>query len=232
MGIFIRKNIIKIAASIFWLIILSCFFSYKNIYGISSKDILVELYNFTTGTVWGPIIYMAAYAIRPIIFFPATLMTMLSGALFGLPLGILYTIIGENASANLAYWIGRFFGKGSRVENISYIGRWVKKLRSEPFISVLIMRFIYLPFDLTNYACGILNVRWKAYFFATALGILPGLTTFVGFGATLRPTFENATSGDSLNTGALEINWTVGLFSLAIFISSLLLAKYFKKKHS
>ena len=158
-------------------------------------------------------------------------MTMLSGALFGLPLGILYTIIGENASANLAYWIGRFFGKGSHLEDNSFVGPWVKRLRDEPFISVLIMRFIYLPFDLTNYVSGILQVKWRAYFLATLLGILPGLTTFVGFGASLKPTFENATSGDSLTLDSLEADWTVLIFSIVIFVSSLFLAKYFKKRH-
>ncbi len=227
----IKKNSAKIIGLVFWGTIISCFLTYKEMSGLSSKDLLVELYKFTTGTVWGPIIYMAAYAIRPIIFFPATLMTMLSGALFGLPLGVLYTIIGENASANLAYWIGRFFGKGTNLEDSSFVGPWVKKLKDEPFISVLIMRFIYLPFDLTNYVSGILGVKWRAYFLATLLGILPGLTTFVGFGATLRPTFENATSGSSLNLDSIEIDWTVGALSLTIFIGSLFLARYFKKKH-
>jgi uncharacterized membrane protein YdjX (TVP38/TMEM64 family) len=52
---------------------------------MSGKDNLMlikDLYHFITGTVYGPIVYIVFYAVRPLIFFPATLLTFLSGLLF------------------------------------------------------------------------------------------------------------------------------------------------------
>ena len=53
----------------------------------------------------GPIIYIFAYAVRPVILFPATLMTFMSGALFGFVGGFIFTWIGETMSAIFAYFL-------------------------------------------------------------------------------------------------------------------------------
>ena len=53
----------------------------------------------------GPIIYIFAYAVRPVILFPATLMTFMSGALFCFVGGFIFTWIGETMSAIFAYFL-------------------------------------------------------------------------------------------------------------------------------
>ena len=57
--------------------------------------------------VWGPLIYVVAYAFRSLVFFPASVLTITAGVLFGPLLGILLTIIGENISANISFIVGR-----------------------------------------------------------------------------------------------------------------------------
>ena len=47
--------------------------------------------------------YVVLYAVRPLLLFPATLLTVASGLIFGPWLGTLFTVVGENASANLAF---------------------------------------------------------------------------------------------------------------------------------
>lgn len=178
----VKRAAPKIIAGLFWFFILYSFHSYRVENALSYRDVLFNIVDFFTTSAWGPVIYMVLYAIRPIILFPATLLTALSGALFGLWGGIFYTILGENASANLAYFIGRFFGKDLHLED-SIIGTWVTALREKPFASVLFMRLFYVPFDLTNYASGILKLPWRHYALATVIGIMPGLTTFVALGA-------------------------------------------------
>ena len=59
--------------------------------------------------VWGPLIYVTAYAFRSLIFFPASILTITAGILFGPWLGILLTMIGENISANISFVVGRYF---------------------------------------------------------------------------------------------------------------------------
>jgi uncharacterized membrane protein YdjX (TVP38/TMEM64 family) len=184
---------------------------------------IFSLLDFFTSTLWGPIVYMTLYAVRPLILFPATLLTALSGALFGFWWGVLYTIIGENASANFAYWIGRFFGKDLRLED-SAIGNFVEGLRKRSFETVLLMRLFYVPFDLTNYGSGIVNAKWRAYFFATLIGIMPGLTTFVALGAAVD---LEKFKMDGLTFDAFDPRYLA--LSIVIFIVSLGLSRILRK---
>jgi len=218
-----KRNLTKIIALLFWATIIYAFQHYKISNDLSYKDVAFSMLHFFTSTAWGPVLYMGLYAIRPVILFPATIMTALSGALFGFWWGVLYTIIGENMSANFAYSIGRFFGKGIKLEN-SIIGGWVEALRKKPFESVLFMRLFYFPFDLTNYGSGILKIKWSAYFTATLIGIMPGLTTFVALGASIKleEFQETGLTFDAFDPKFLAL-------SVVIFISSILLSKYLKK---
>jgi pyruvate/2-oxoglutarate dehydrogenase complex dihydrolipoamide dehydrogenase (E3) component/uncharacterized membrane protein YdjX (TVP38/TMEM64 family) len=222
----VKKHAPKIIALIFWGTILFLFQQYRIENNLSYQDILLQGLNFFTSTVYGPILYMSLYAIRPLILFPATLMTALSGALFGFWWGVLYTILGENASANLAYWIGRFFGKDLRLED-TLIGNWVEALRKNGFETVLLMRLFYVPFDLTNYGSGIVRVKWSKYALATLIGIMPGLTTFVALGAAvdINEFQMNGLSFDAFNPKFLAL-------SVTIFIVSLVLSKVLKRWHA
>ncbi|MFT7506968.1 MAG: pyruvate/2-oxoglutarate dehydrogenase complex dihydrolipoamide dehydrogenase (E3) component [Acidimicrobiales bacterium] len=217
-----KKHAPKIIALIFWGTILYTFQQYRIDNNLSYQAILLQGLHFFTSTMYGPLVYMGLYAIRPIILFPATLLTALSGALFGFWWGIAYTILGENASANFAYWIGRFFGKDLRLED-SLIGNWVEALRKNGFGTVLLMRLFYVPFDLTNYGSGIVKVKWSKYALATVIGIMPGLTTFVALGAAVDiEEFQmNGLTFDALDPKFLALSAT-------IFIVSLLLSKFLK----
>ncbi len=218
-----KKNYAKVAGLLFWATLLIGFFWYKTTNQLTFLE-MAKTIGSAEETKWAPLVFIIVYALRPLIFFPATLLTILAGVLFGPIYGIIYTIVGENMSANLAYWVGRFFGGDVKLpEGI------VKHLRAtaqeNSFTTVLIARFIYLPFDLTNYASGILKVSWPSYFLATLIGIMPGLTTFVLLGAS----FENLADFDpSMVTFDPQ---TFGI-SAALFVASLLLARFFKKRQS
>jgi pyruvate/2-oxoglutarate dehydrogenase complex dihydrolipoamide dehydrogenase (E3) component/uncharacterized membrane protein YdjX (TVP38/TMEM64 family) len=219
----IKRIAPKLIAGLFWVALIYSFQHYRISNDFSYQDVIFQLLHFFTSTVWGPVVYMFLYAARPLILFPATLLTALSGALFGFWWGILYTILGENASANFAYWIGRFFGKDLRLED-GVIGNWIEALRKNTFETVLLMRLFYVPFDLTNYGAGIVRGKWKEYFFATFIGIMPGLTTFVALGA--------AVDLDEFQMNGLSFNAFDPKFlalSVIIFIVSLILSRSLKR---
>lgn len=213
----VKQGAPKLVAGLFWLGLIYSFQHYRISNDLSYQDMLINLLEFFTMSMYGPIIYMVLYAVRPLVLFPATLLTALSGALFGFWWGILYTIIGENASANFAYWIGRFFGKDLKLED-SIIGNFIEGLRRRSFETVLLMRLFYVPFDLTNYGSGIVKAKWSEYFFATLIGIMPGLTTFVALGAAIdiNEFQENGLSFDAFDPKFLALSVTVFIVSLAI----------------
>ncbi len=220
-----RKHLAKLFAVVLWGGILFAFISYKVRHDFGTLDILGQIYTYARSTAYGPLIYILVYAFRPITFFPAMWLTILSGGLFGFWGGVLYTIIGENLSASFAYVMGRYFTQGAVSEQrLGVVYKWKEKLDEQSFIAVLIMRLIYLPFDLVNFACGIFQVRWIQYAIATFVGILPGLITFVSFGASVN-FGEFLHEADDFDPGAL-FNKQQVFISAALFLASTLLAKY------
>ncbi len=131
-----------------------------------------------------PIVYIVLYVLRALTFFSATVFTIASGLIFGPVLGILYTIIAENLSALLAFSVGRYFGTD--------VVRWLsaqakyfpkgEKLRENGFMSVLLMRLLFFPFDPVAYFSGAYQVRVRDFFLGTFIGTLPGLIAFVALG--------------------------------------------------
>lgn len=221
---YIVSRLPKVFAILFWLSLIIGFVIYKNQSGLSNLDMVKAMYNFTVGTMYGPLVYIIVYTLRPIIFFPGTPLTLASGALFGPIWGSIYTIIGANLSANVAYGIGRFTGGNLIEEGESFIGRWKTRLKENSFESVMIMRLIYLPFDGVNYACGILKVRWFQYALATFVGILPGIVTFVSFGSSI----ENL---NEFELSMIEVDGNTFAISIGLFVASLVLARFVRNKY-
>ncbi len=130
--------------------------------------------------------YVVIYAVRPLILFPATLLTVASGLIFGPWLGVLFTILGENASANLAFVMARWFGRAAVVKHADpRWRRWDQQLERNGLVSVLIMRLAMLPFDAVNFGCGLTAVRQRDFALGTFFGILPSLIGFVLLGGTV-----------------------------------------------
>lgn len=133
---------------------------------------------------FGPFLYVILYILRPLILFPATLLTAASGLIWGPFLGFIYTLIGENLSAAFAFWIGRYFGRdlmaGTKVKFFAGLDSHIRK---HGFMTVLILRLAMMPFDAVNFGCGLTAVRFRDYAAGTAIGILPGVLSFVYVGS-------------------------------------------------
>jgi len=135
---------------------------------------------------YGALVYIIVYALRPLIFFPATILTASSGLIFGPLGGIAYTIVGENLSAGLAFYLARTLGRDWFSEfqsTVAPLRKFDQHLRQNGFFTVLVLRLIFMPFDAVNFGCGLTGMRYSEYATATFLGILPGIITFVYFGS-------------------------------------------------
>lgn len=131
------------------------------------------------------LVYVVFYTFRPLVLFPASLLTVASGLIFGPWLGIVFTIVGENTSANFAFSLARWLGRNAvmtRAGERTLAARWDKRLSRNGLVSVLVMRLVYLPFDLVNFSCGLTSMRQRDFAVGTFIGILPALISFVLFG--------------------------------------------------
>lgn len=233
---FLGKHGQKLVAAAFWVLLVGSYTWYYQANNLTTETALLQLVDLFS-SAWGPLLYMLLYALRPLIFFPATILTLTSGAIFGagsllnLALAVLYTAIGANASAMIAYLVGRFFGQGLLQEQESEEGatgllqRYTDRMRQNSFETVLIMRFIFLPYDLVNYLAGILRIDWKAFILATILGSIPGTIAFVSFGASID--IKELAAGKTP-----EFNpWVLG-FGLVILLVSIAISRYFKRRET
>lgn len=211
---------------ILWLSILGSYFYYTFSQGIRPTQTLSQLYNFMSQSPFAPLIFISLYVIRPLLLFSVTLITILSGALFGPVWGLIYALIGETLSASIAFVIGYFFGEGL-VEQASKRFKWLdtysKRMRENSFETILTMRFIFLPFDLVNYLSGFLKIRYLSFILATTLGSLPSLLAIVLFGASAQ--------GD-LSKGIPKFDFRVLAASVVIFLISILISRLLKARQN
>lgn len=222
---FLRKHGQKLVALAFWVIVLGGYWWYVTRNELTLATAVTRLAQMMTGSALGPPLYILIYWLRPLIFFPATIITVLSGFLFG-PIGIFYTIIGANGSALVAYLVGYFFGQGvlaGKEDENGVIERYTGRLRANSFETVLIMRLIFLPYDLVNYAAGFLRIRWLPFLLATAIGSLPGTISFVLLGASFGTL-------DELLAGELRVNPPVLVASVALILVSIAASRLLKKR--
>ena len=135
------------------------------------------------GLLKAALVYVVLYAIRPLLLFPATLLTITSGLIFGPWLGTLFTVVGENASANIAFALARWLGRKTVAKHeTGKLRHWDVKLQQNGVVAVLTMRLILLPFDAVNFGCGLTSIRQRDYALGTFFGILPALVGFVLLG--------------------------------------------------
>ena len=218
---FSQHGVQKYVALTFWLGLLIAYQWYARINHLSILDVVRQMLGLFKDSVWGPIAYILLYAIRPLILFPSTFLTLAGGFVFGPILGVLYTVIASNISSTIAYFVGRYFGEGLlEGESDSLIHRYASRMRENSFETVMIMRFIFLPYDAVSYLAGFLRISYLPFILATALGSIPGTMAFIGFGASIQ-TFDGALP---------KLSPTTLGFSILIFIMSIALSRIFKKR--
>ncbi len=219
----------KIGALFFWMLLIVFYQWYANRNGLSSLEVAQKMLGFLKDGFWGPLIYIVLYAVRPLIIFPSTILTLAGGFVFGPVLGVLYTIIASNISSTIAFFVGRFFGEDMLKDDeetlkvsktFRVLQGYARRMRENSFETVMIMRFIFLPYDAVSYLAGFLRIKYFPFILATALGSIPGTMAFIGFGASIE-TFDGALP--KLNPVTLG-------FSVAIFVVSIALSRIFKKR--
>ncbi|MGA9230717.1 MAG: TVP38/TMEM64 family protein, partial [Exiguobacterium oxidotolerans] len=141
----------------------------------------------------GMLLYVLAYTIRPLVFFPASLLTMFGGYTYGPWLGTLLDVIGAGTGSLLSFWIARLLGRRA-VEKIIGTGKLTvfdDRIASNGFTVVLLVRLIPLfPFDAISYASGLSKIKFKQFALASYLGIIPGAFVYNNIGASLRDPFS------------------------------------------
>lgn len=126
---------------------------------------------------WAPPLFILAYAISCLIFFPGVILTLGAGILFGVLKGTFLVSVGASIGAACAFLISRHFAR-----------EWVeRRFGSNPTFRAIdgavaregwkILGLIRLspvfPFIPTNFFFGLTNISLVRFFFVTWVGIIP-----------------------------------------------------------
>lgn len=166
---------------------------------------------------WGPIAYIVFYILRPLILFPAGLLTALGGAIFGPFFGTMYTVVGATGCAIWEFLVARYVGREWIKKKIGHhIAKIDTHMDKHGIWTLLLIRLIpNLPYDVQNYGLGLTKIGFGSYCIGTFFGIMPGTFAFCYLGRSL---FEG-------NAGKV-------LIAILIIAGLVLFQRWYKKKKS
>ncbi len=135
--------------------------------------------------LWGPIVFVAVYALATVAFVPGSILTLAAGALFGLWRGVLLVFVAAVLGASAAFLVSRHLARPA-IENrlagnvrLAGIDRAIGE--GGGWIVFLLRLSPVFPFNLLNYALGLTRVRFVDYLWAS-IGMLPGTFLYVYYG--------------------------------------------------
>ena len=112
---------------------------------------------------------------------------LLAGFIFGKWYGTIILTIGLSIGATILYIFGNYFLKEIIIEK--FLNKYQKlesKFKRSEFIYLLIYRLVGgIPFAISNVLPCIFNVKVNNFFWATLIGITPGLFLIVSIGSGL-----------------------------------------------
>ena len=210
-----RRRLLGLAT--LWLAIVAAWFAYRSSSGLGTTSAVATLVEGLRDTWWSIPAFIALSVARPFVLVPATLLTVAAGLVYGPVVGVVVAAVGANASALVGFTVANTvapeWGTG-------LVATWGERLRRNSFEAVLVMRLIFLPYDLVNYGAGLLGVRRWPFLAATAIGSLPGTVSFVLLGASLT----------DLTTGVGGIDRPTLIASIVLILASLAASRLLRRR--
>lgn len=134
---------------------------------------------------WGPVIFIAVYAVLSLLPVPLGLFTVLAGAVFGGVWGVVVVWVGAMLGSLAGFFLAR-----STIRPVieplieKHKGKVWQYLEGTGVFPVLAIRLMPVaPFMAINYVAGATGIPLTSYTIGTALGILPAVALYVQVGA-------------------------------------------------
>ncbi len=140
------------------------------------------------GTI-GAVVFAATYLAATVLLFPASLLTLAAGFLYGPLWGTLLVSPTSVLASTLAFLLGRSVAREwikRRIEQNPRFSAIDAAVGENGFKVIFLLRLSpVFPFTLLNYALGLTRVRLRDFVLASFLGMLPGTFMYVYFGSSV-----------------------------------------------
>ena len=137
---------------------------------------------------WGMLAIVVLMVVHCFVPFPAEILALCAGAIFGTVVGTGLVWTGAMIGAALSFGLARLLGRAAVVRllsrsQVASLDAWAA---DQGAVTLLISRFVpIIAFNLINYAAGLTQVSWLTFLWTTAVGILPLTTLMVYLGAAM-----------------------------------------------
>lgn len=163
---------------------------------------------------WGYAAMIVAYITACVLFVPGSLLTLASGALFGVVAGTAVVSAGSTLGAGAAFLVGRYLARDFVERKITGNARFAaldESVGARGFKIVLLTRLSpVFPFNLLNYAFGLTRVSFRSYILASWIGMFPATLMYVYLGSTAKD-LAHIFSGELKTSPAQSAMKIVGL---------------------
>jgi len=134
------------------------------------------------------VVYILAYALNTILPFPPlAILSLTAGLAFGKLWGAVYLMTGAILGASTAFFLSRVLAKNIVEKALKgKLKDFDDSMETKGFVTILFFRLIpIIPHEVLNYASGLTKISFRDYFFATLIGIIPGIMISAYFGGEL-----------------------------------------------
>src|SRR5213593_1439473 len=172
---------------------------------------------------WGPVIFVGLYVVATVLFVPGSVLTLGTGAVFGVVLGSVCVSISATLGATAAFLVGRYLARDAiarKIEKHEKFATIDRAVADQGWKIVLLTRLSpVFPFALLNYAFGLTRVKLSHYVLASWLGMIPGTVLYVYLGSLV-----NLGAGHRQRTTGEWVLFGVGLLAtvtVTVFVTRL-----------
>lgn len=167
-----------------WVLLVVCNLAYARAQGCTPLDLFVQGLNWLREHPLGPAVYLALYVLRPVALLPASVLSIAAGCCFGLGWGLFWAFLGGTVAAAAGYGVGYWLGLPQRQP--VWADKPLRVMRSYGLTSIVLLRWCFLPYDVVSYLGGALRFPLLGFLAASLFGNLPGTTSCVLLGASLK----------------------------------------------
>lgn len=176
---------------------------------------LVGAVQHLRGLRWAEVAYVIAYAFAITLVLPATIVTLVGGAMFGAGTGAALAWGGALAGTVFTHLLARYVAR-TPMRRLFGEHRLLRQLRENDTVAGLLrLRVLPVaPFAVLDYVAGVSGVSLRRLLVATALGVIPSCVAYAYVGAELMKGIE---SGSDASRRAL---WIAGIVTFGMLLFS------------
>lgn len=170
---------------------------------------------------WSPIMFIIIYNLATLLLIPGSVLTMGGGVIFGVFRGSIYVFFASTLGATIAFIIGRYISRDWVCQQLSQHPKFEvvdRAVVKEGFKIVFLTRLCPLfPFNLLNYAFGVMQVSLKDYILGS-LGMIPGTFMYVYLGSLVGDIALIGTSQQPTSFNIEVTKWMINIVGLIVTV--------------